>query len=160
MRILLLAGLVLAGCAHSNQAVPDAAVDPVAYTAYQIQKSKTQKVVVVCVQADEATNERLAAAMAAQLNKDGFQARSLREIVPLQPDYTPLGVLRKLKEAGIKGIIEVDFSGHLTPQGIPESYSLHHRPLKVKKKNVVDRPSRSLTAAFWQLLVSMPLTRL
>jgi hypothetical protein len=142
----------LVACSHSKPSMPDAFHDPAGYTAAVLQ----QKTVVVCLQGNQPTNQFLETYMANHLKKDGFQTFGTKEIFKIRKIYTPLMLLDDLNRAGIKGLIEVTFSGKVTKEGVPENYTIHYRSLNIKKKDVVNNKYDSMTGALVQLLMALP----
>ncbi len=155
----LIAAVVFSGCAQSKPPAPTLISNPVAFMDSLMEKTKKQKIVVICMQADLATNQKLEDYMVNHLNQHGFQAVGTRNAFPAQKTYTALQLLDHLHATDVKGTIEVVYSGRITSEGVPEQYALQYRPLKVKKKNIVNTEYRNLMGALLQLLIAMPITK-
>lgn len=156
---LTLISWALAACSHAPPKQPDAVSDPAHYITDLMQKTRRQKVVVFCMQSDIATNQRLEDYMAHYLNQQGFRAVGTRDAFKPRAVYTPLELLSEMNAQGIKGVIEVSFSGKPNAEGMPEHFTLLYRKLKIKRKNVVDNRYSTVLGAFVQLMLVMPLLK-
>ncbi len=157
---MLLVSALLCGCAHSGPPSPDPAYDTARYMSLQIEQTKKEKTVVVCLQSDAATNRRLETYMVQYLKKDGFQAVGTQDVFTVRPSYAPRGLLSELRSAKVAGIIEVKFWGNITREGVPEHFTLEHRRLKVKKRDVNQRSCATLAEALMHLMIAMPVAKL
>lgn len=160
VRLSLLALLLSSGCSWFRPQVPNPGADPAGYMAWMIQQSKKKPVILICAQFNDDQNQRLESLLAERLKQEGFRILATRDVFHVRVTHSPMELYRDMKSAGIRGIMEVTFSGTVSREGVPENYTLQYREFKIKKKNIVNNNYRSIKGALIPLLLAMPMTKM
>jgi hypothetical protein len=104
------------------------------------------KVMVVCVQGDDAASRRLESDLAPKLRHQGFDAIPSTDLFPAAAQYSPKGLMAKMQRSGIDGIMEAVYSGEIPKDGVPHRIAYKYHPIKGLSANFSDRPSSLSTA--------------
>lgn len=157
---IYLSVLVLtSGCSWFHSTVPNPGSDPAGYMAWMVTQSKKKPVILICTQFNDAQNQRLESLLAERLRSEGFQVRGTRDVFKVRATPSPYELFDDMKSAGIKGLMEVTFSGTVSKDGVPENYTLQYREFKAKRKHIVNQYYRSIKGALIPLLLAMPMTK-
>jgi hypothetical protein len=96
-------------------------------------------VVIVCLQANPSVNRRVESQMVPLLLHQGLAAVGSQDLFPAVSKYSPKGLMDQMRRARVDGIMELQYSGEIPAQGLPQGIRFKYHSIKGQSAKLSDR---------------------